>query len=112
MKKVLFILYLLLIGCNKESKGLTVENKEVIEPATYDTMAIDSFSVGATSTDVARQILMSSQRYQDSLTNMAEKRKEEQRLQEVKSQERKPLKQENTDNKSLLTAVKTEGEHQ
>lgn len=111
MKKFLFILYLLLIGCNKESKGLTVENKEVIEPATYDTTAIDSFSAGATSIDVARQIQMSSQRYQDSLGNMAQKREEEQRLKEMKTQEQKPLKQENTDNKSTAT-VKTEGEHQ
>lgn len=70
MKKIagLFIVFVTL-SCSKKS---TVENGFSNESSApkYDTLAIDSFSTGATSVDVARKIRISSQKYQDSLRNL------------------------------------------
>ena len=68
MKNIITISILFfLISCGKESakKRITVEEKPSVPP--YDTIAIDSFSQGATSVDIAAKIKMSSRKFQDSL---------------------------------------------
>lgn len=57
--------------------------------ANYDTAAIDSFSNGATSVDIERQIRMSSQKYRDSA-------KEAFRLQQQEKKLKDELDKENT----------------
>jgi hypothetical protein len=50
--------------------------------ASYDTTAIDSFSNGAISVDVARQIRMSSKQYQDSVKEALKLQEQEKKLKE------------------------------
>ncbi|WP_294288307.1 hypothetical protein [uncultured Chryseobacterium sp.] len=57
--------------------------------ANYDTTAIDSFSNGATSIDVVRQIRMSSQKYQDSLKEALKLQEQEKKLKEELDKENK-----------------------
>ncbi|WP_294249114.1 hypothetical protein [uncultured Chryseobacterium sp.] len=50
--------------------------------AQYDTAAVDSFSNGAVSVDIARQIRMSSRAYQDSVKEAIRLQQEEKKLRE------------------------------
>lgn len=54
-------------SCGKKDKNVDLIANEANTTPPYDTIAIDSFSAGATSVDVARKIRMSSIKYQDSL---------------------------------------------
>lgn len=80
MKNVVFaslILSLFTLSCSKrEPVADTVQELKL----KYDTTAIDSFSPGATSVDIARQIRMSSQKYQDSLKEVLKLQQEEKRI--------------------------------
>lgn len=81
MKNIITISILLfLISCGKESakKRIIVEEKSSVPP--YDTIAIDSFSEGATSVDIAAKIRMSSRKFQDSLRQIKLKNEEERLL--------------------------------
>lgn len=74
MKNVfVFSLLLLVISCGpKETdKEVLVQENSAIAP--YDTTSIDSFSTGATSANIALQIKISSQQYQDSLKDVLKK---------------------------------------
>ena len=74
MKNVfVFSLLLLIISCGQKEtdKEVLVQENSAIE--TYDTTAIDSFSTGATSANIALQIKISSQQYQDSLKDVLKK---------------------------------------
>ena len=74
MKNVfVFSLLLLVITCGpKETdKEVLVQENSAIAP--YDTTSIDSFSTGATSANIALQIKISSQQYQDSLKDVLKK---------------------------------------
>lgn len=57
--------------------------------ASYDTVAIDSFSNGATSVDIVRQIKMSSQKYQDSVKEALKLQEQEKKLKEELEKENK-----------------------
>lgn len=75
MKNVfVFSLLLLIISCGKKEDDkdevMVQENSEI---APYDTIAIDSFSTGAISANIALQIKISSQQYQDSLKDVLKK---------------------------------------
>ncbi len=70
MKKIVGICVLLVaVSCGKNTIEESDFSKEHIV-SKYDTLAIDSFSTGATSVDVARKIRISSQNYQDSLRDI------------------------------------------
>ena len=86
MKKFFpFLTFLMLCSCGKEdSKSAPVVQESTVAP--YDTAAVDSFSVGATSVDVARRIQISSLKYQDSLKKMSVKIEEEQLLKKAKEE--------------------------
>lgn len=87
MKNCLAVLSLLFIfSCSKNTvdQSLITEENSTILP--YDTIAIDSFSAGATSVDVARKIRMSSQKFQDSLMQVKLKNAEEQLLKKEKDE--------------------------
>ncbi len=74
MKNVfVFSLLLLIISCGQKEtdKEVLVQENSAIAP--YDTTAIDSFSTGATSANIALQIKISSQQYQDSLKDVLKK---------------------------------------
>ena len=81
MKNIITISILFfLISCGKESakKRIIVEEKPSVPP--YDTIAIDSFSQGATSVDIADKIKMYSRKFQDSLRQIKLKNEEERLL--------------------------------
>ncbi len=80
---ILFILF----SCGKEQvkEGLVVEESFAVAP--YDTIAIDSFSQGAVSVDVARRIKVSSIKFQDSLKQIKLKNEEEQLLKKAKEEQ-------------------------
>ncbi|MFL9833951.1 hypothetical protein [Chryseobacterium terrae] len=89
MKNVIFacsILSLLMVACSKREP--VVDNVQEIK-LKYDTTAIDSFSPGATSIDIVRQIRMSSQKYQDSLKEALKLQQEEKRITEELEKENK-----------------------
>jgi hypothetical protein len=74
MKNVfVFSLLLLIISCGKkeDDKEVMVQENSAIAP--YDTIAIDSFSTGAISANIALQIKISSQQYKDSLKDVLKK---------------------------------------
>ncbi|UWX59955.1 hypothetical protein N0B40_16265 [Chryseobacterium oranimense] len=88
----LFMVSLLLAACSKkETPGFTNEQDMKVH---YDTAAIDSFSAGATSIDIVRQIRMSSQKYQDSVKEAVKLQKEEQKLKEELEKENKKKQEE------------------
>ena len=87
MRTTSFILILLLvISCGKKipKQSFAAEESNIGTP--YDTTAIDSFSQGATSVDIARKIKMSSLRYQDSLKKIKLKTEEENLLNKAKTE--------------------------
>ncbi|SFN89864.1 hypothetical protein SAMN05421594_4644 [Chryseobacterium oleae] len=82
-----FVILLLLSACSKkETPGFAADEQVKIH---YDTAAVDSFSAGATSVDIVRQIRMSSQKYQDSIKEAEKLKKEEQKLKEELEKENK-----------------------
>jgi len=89
MKNVIFasvILSLSTVACSQREP--VVNNVQELK-VKYDTTAIDSFSAGATSVDIARQIRMSSQKYQDSLKEALKLQQEEKRITEELEKENK-----------------------
>ncbi|WP_312341424.1 hypothetical protein [Chryseobacterium binzhouense] len=96
MERSLFaaiLLGFLFTSCSKD-RPIAENNNEVL-PSRYDTTAIDSFSDGAVSVDVARQIRMSSQKYQDSLKEVLKMQQEEKRIKEELDKEKKKAEEEN-----------------
>lgn len=90
MKNLFFVgivLSSIIISCSKREPA--PENNVQELKAHYDTTAIDSFSPGATSVDIARQIRMSSQKYQDSLKEALKLQEEEKRIKEELEKENK-----------------------
>lgn len=88
-----FVILLLLSACSKkETPGFAADEHVKIH---YDTVAVDSFSAGATSVDIVRQIRMSSQKYQDSIKQAEKLQKEEQKLKaELEKENKKKLEEE------------------
>ncbi|MBV8327163.1 hypothetical protein [Chryseobacterium sp.] len=73
-----FVLAVLSVACSKkESAGFSTEQDVKLH---YDTTAIDSFSTGAISVDIARKIKMSSPQYQDSVKQAKKLLEEEKKL--------------------------------
>lgn len=112
MKKMLAfgcIICVSIIACSKQEPVIT-NDTQTMQPH-YDTTAIDSFSAGATTVDIVRQIRMSSQKYQDSLKEAIKLEQEEKRINEElekenkkKTEEEKKLKaEENTANSTPKT---------
>ncbi|WP_312297627.1 hypothetical protein [Chryseobacterium sp.] len=73
-----FVFMILFIACSKkESPGFGAEQEVKMH---YDTMAVDSFSNGAVSVDIARKIRMSSPEYLDSVKQAKKIEEEEKKL--------------------------------
>ena len=81
----IFLLFLL-VSCGKETltQNLILEENSAVAP--YDTIAIDSFSQGATTVDIAMKIKISSLKYQDSLKQIKLKTEEERLLNKAKDE--------------------------
>ncbi|MBU4538791.1 MAG: hypothetical protein L6264_02945 [Weeksellaceae bacterium] len=108
MKSIITLsFFLLLISCgNKTDKThIEVQGSTAVPP--YDTIAVDSFSVGATSVDVARKIKISSLKYQDSLRKIQTKLEEEKLLNKMK-EEKEKLDKKSADEKKKAEAAKKE----
>lgn len=87
-----FILGFLLTACSKkESPGFGAEQDLKIH---YDTVAIDSFSNGAVTVDIARKIRMSSPEYLDSVKQVKKALEEEQKLKAELEKENKKKEEE------------------
>lgn len=89
MKNVIFValtLSVLTIACSKREP--VSDNAQELKQK-YDTTAIDSFSPGATSVDIARKIRMSSQKFQDSLKEALKLQQEEKRIKDELEKENK-----------------------
>ncbi|WP_294301105.1 hypothetical protein [uncultured Chryseobacterium sp.] len=83
MKHLLFAAFVfstLLLSCSKKEPADLYPADS--PKADYDTTAIDSFSNGATSIDVVRQIRMSSQKYRDSVKEALKLQEQEKKLKE------------------------------
>ena len=80
----LIFIFLFLTSCGKKVPKQSFSVEEISTNTPYDTAAIDSFSQGATSVDIARKIKMSSLKYQDSLKLIKLKVQEEQLLNKAK----------------------------
>ncbi|MBT2621399.1 MULTISPECIES: hypothetical protein [Chryseobacterium] len=95
MKNLFFVAIIFstfFISCSKgEPAHIDAEQDMKVH---YDTTAIDSFSNGATSVDIVRQIRMSSQKYQDSLKEALKLEKEEKRIKEELEKENKKKQEE------------------
>ncbi|SIQ08575.1 hypothetical protein SAMN05880574_10576 [Chryseobacterium sp. RU37D] len=90
MKNLFFIAFIfsgLIISCSKKEPADFYPADTA--KASYDTTAVDSFSNGATSIDIVRQIRMSSQQYQDSLKEAIKKQEQEKKLKEELEKENK-----------------------
>ena len=85
---IFFVLFTVLFSCGKDAVQIVPAEKE-IATVPYDTTAIDSFSVGATSVDVTRQIKISSLKYQDSLKKIAVKVEEDRLLNKAQEEKEK-----------------------
>lgn len=94
------IIALLSVSCSKK-KDYSENEQTYVQPS-YDTTAVDSFSTGAISVDVAEQIRKSSAAYQDSLkkasmeTAAAKLEAETKAKEEAKSREEENKKREET----------------
>ena len=92
MKNLIFLnLIIFLFSCGKNVQETDSFNEKVSSIAPYDTIAKDSFSAGAVSVDIARQIRISSQQYQDSLKEVRLKLEEERLLKLEKDKADKKL---------------------
>ncbi|UTX47250.1 hypothetical protein [Chryseobacterium sp. MA9] len=95
MKNILpaiFIFIIFLTACSKkESPGFAAE-QEV--KRNYDTVAVDSFSTGAVSVDIARKIRMSSPQYLDSVKQAKKLQEEENKLKAELEKENKAKQEE------------------
>lgn len=80
-------------SCGKENLKNQHSESVVSSVPPYDTVAIDSFSAGATSVDVARKIRISSLQYQDSLKQVQRKLEEEKLLNKMKEEKEKAEKE-------------------
>ncbi|MFS4473534.1 hypothetical protein [Chryseobacterium sp. T20] len=88
----IFIFTLLFAACSKkESPGFGAEQEVKVR---YDTTAIDSFSTGAVSVDIARKIRMSSPQYLDSVKQAKKLQDEENKLKAELEKENKAKQEE------------------
>jgi len=118
MKNILSLILVsafLFFACSKKESA-DVDVIQEMKPD-YDTAAIDSFSTGATSIDVVRQIRMSSQKYQDSVKQALKLQEEEKRLKaeldkenKKKEEEKKKSDEENKQKKSTESSDGTKTE--
>jgi mannitol-specific phosphotransferase system IIBC component len=106
MKNVFFILFISVISILSCSKKEPQDLYPADSPkANYDTMAVDSFSAGAISVDVAEQIRKSSQKYQDSLKEALKIQEQEKKIKEELEQENKKKAEEEKKQKALETSA-------
>lgn len=98
--------FVFLIACSKQEAANT-DQTQALQPH-YDTTAIDSFSAGATTVDIVRQIRMSSQKYQDSLKEAMKLEQEEKRIEaelekETKKKQEEEKKEKAKENETVST---------
>jgi len=86
---IAFSLVLLMVSCSKKQVAQKNVVQENLTVAPYDTVAIDSFSAGATTVDIARKIRISSLQYQDSLRQNLKKIEAEKRTLAEKTEKEK-----------------------
>ncbi|RQO39558.1 hypothetical protein DBR39_11380 [Chryseobacterium sp. KBW03] len=88
----IFIFTILFTACSKkESPGFAAEQDVKMH---YDTVAVDSFSTGAVSVDIARKIRMSSPQYLDSVKQAKKLQEEESKLKAELEKENKAKQEE------------------
>lgn len=77
--------FVILFACSKTQSAANLDDAYV--EIKYDTTAIDSFSNGAISVDVANEIRRSSKVYQDSLRAVAQALEQQKKEMELKAKE-------------------------
>ncbi|MFN4363020.1 hypothetical protein [Chryseobacterium hispalense] len=109
MKNFFFILLVYSVSAVSCSKKEPQDLYPADSPkASYDTLAVDSFSAGATSVDVVQKIRMSSQRYQDSLKEALKLQEQEKKIKEELEKENKKKAEEEKKQKAYETSPSTE----
>ena len=86
-----FFLLIIIVSCSKKQPN-PVDSESVYVEKKYDTVAIDSFSDGAVSQDIAQKIRMSSVKYQDSLKQVLLLQQEEKKKKEAQEKLEKSAK--------------------
>ncbi|MBW8362569.1 MAG: hypothetical protein K0M56_10345 [Kaistella sp.] len=92
MKYLFLFVCLIVFSCGKNNKTETSsfnQEKTVIQ---YDTVAVDSFSAGAVSVDIAQKIRASSQKYEDSLLQIHQKEEADKLQKELSTKEKETKK--------------------
>lgn len=87
MKNLLLFLLLYLMSCGKDTPQNQFLEPIASEALNYDTIAIDSFSPGATSVDVAAEIRRASRLYQDSIQKAKDLKAQTELLEKAKKTE-------------------------
>lgn len=104
MKNLFFIFIISAVAAVSCSKKEPQDLYPAESPkANYDTVAVDSFSSGATSVDVVRQIRMSSKKYQDSLKEALKLQEQEKKIQQELEKENKKKAEEEKKQKTAET---------
>ncbi|GEN75519.1 hypothetical protein [Chryseobacterium hagamense] len=97
-----FVFYAVTLSCSKKEPADLYPADS--PKANYDTAAIDSFSNGATSIDVVREIRMSSRKYQDSVKEAVKAREQEKKLkEEIEKENKKSAEEKKAEEKKLKT---------
>ncbi len=95
MKNFLFLIisfFFIIMSCSKkEPDNLYPQDTP---KTSYDTVPKDSFSAGATSVDIIRQIRMSSQKYRDSVKEALKNQQQEEKLKAELEKENKKVQDE------------------
>lgn len=86
------MVFLVFTACSKEPEAVTPEAETVTAKAPYDTTAVDSFSAGAATRNIAQQIRRSSKTYQDSLRKIVLADMDQRRLQKENREKEEAVK--------------------
>ncbi|UZT96294.1 hypothetical protein ODZ84_13775 [Chryseobacterium fluminis] len=95
MKNFLFLIisfFFIIMSCSKKEPGNLYPQDT--PKTSYDTVPKDSFSAGATSVDIIRQIRMSSQKYRDSVKEALKTQQQEEKLKAELEKENKKVQDE------------------
>ena len=112
MKYLLLFLLVLNISCGDKKLAEQQTEREILEAAPYDTIAVDSFSTGATSVDIAAQIRRSSLKYQDSLNKAKNEAAQAEQLKKAKEAEAKSAEKKKAAQNETKTEQKNEEQKQ
>lgn len=108
MRNLLFLFIMIMFSCSDKTVVAQKVEREISTAPLYDTIPVDSFSVGAISIDIAAQIRRSTLGYQDSLRKAKADAAQSEQLKKAKEAEaklnEKKKSAQNAEPKSVISA--------